>query len=41
MQAWQGRAANVAEAQRALLHRARLNGAARRGQYSASMEAAT
>ena len=41
MQAWQGQAANAAEAQRALLHRARLNGAARRGQYSAAMEAET
>jgi fructose-bisphosphate aldolase class I len=41
MQAWRGQAANAAEVQRALLHRARLNGAARRGQYSKAMEAAT
>ena len=41
MQAWRGQAANAAAAQRALLHRARLNGAARRGQYSEAMEAAT
>jgi len=41
MQAWRGQAANVAATQRALLHRARLNGAARRGQYSAAMEVAT
>jgi fructose-bisphosphate aldolase class I len=41
MQAWRGQAANAAAVQHALLHRARLNGAARRGQYSAAMEAAT
>jgi fructose-bisphosphate aldolase class I len=40
MQAWRGQAANAAAVQRALLHRARLNGAARRGQYSAAMETA-
>jgi fructose-bisphosphate aldolase class I len=39
MQAWRGQAANAAAVQHALLHRARLNGAARRGQYSAAMEA--
>jgi fructose-bisphosphate aldolase class I len=36
---WRGQAANVAAAQRALVHRADCNGAARRGQYSAAMEA--
>ncbi|KVN39262.1 fructose-bisphosphate aldolase [Burkholderia pyrrocinia] len=36
--AWQGQAANVRAAQDALLLRARLNGAACRGQYDASME---
>lgn len=41
MQAWRGQADNAAAAQRALLHRAQVNGAARRGQYSAEMEAAT
>ena len=40
MQAWCGEAANAAATQHALLHRARLNSAARRGQYSAAMEAA-
>ena len=35
---WRGDAANVAAAQRALVHRADCNGAARRGQYSAAME---
>ena len=41
MQAWRGQAGNAADAQRALLHRARLNGEARRGQYSQAMEVAT
>jgi fructose-bisphosphate aldolase, class I len=36
--AWAGRAANVAASQRALLERARLNGAASEGRYSAAME---
>jgi fructose-bisphosphate aldolase, class I len=36
--AWKGQAANVAEAQRALLKRARLNSAACKGAYDASME---
>jgi fructose-bisphosphate aldolase class I len=38
LKAWRGRAANVASAQKALLHRARLNGAARSGSYSTEME---
>ncbi|HGX92284.1 MAG TPA: fructose-bisphosphate aldolase class I, partial [Candidatus Tenderia sp.] len=38
LQAWQGKAENVAAAQRALLKRARLNGAAQRGEYHADME---
>ncbi|HEY2926196.1 class I fructose-bisphosphate aldolase [Piscinibacter sp.] len=39
MQAWRGQAANVQQAQAALLKRARLNGAACEGKYSAAMEA--
>ena len=35
---WQGQQANVAAAQRALLHRAICNRAARRGEYTAAME---
>ncbi|HUW75259.1 MAG TPA: class I fructose-bisphosphate aldolase, partial [Gallionella sp.] len=38
LQAWQGKAGNVAAAQQALLKRARLNGAAQRGEYQESME---
>jgi fructose-bisphosphate aldolase class I len=38
LQAWQGKTENVAAAQQALLKRARLNGAAQRGEYLASME---
>lgn len=38
LQAWQGKSENVAAAQQALLKRARLNGAALRGEYQASME---
>jgi fructose-bisphosphate aldolase class I len=38
LRAWQGEAGNVAEAQAALLHRARLNGAARSGAYSPELE---
>jgi len=38
MQAWRGNPANVAAAQRLLLQRARLNGAATRGQYRETME---
>ncbi len=36
--AWQGEAANVETAQRALLHRARCNSAATRGEYDPAME---
>ena len=39
LEAWQGKAGNVAAAQAALLKRARLNGAAQRGDYRAAMEA--
>ena len=39
LKAWRGRAENVRAAQAALLERARLNGAACRGRYQASMEA--
>lgn len=35
---WRGKAENMAAAQTVFLHRARLNGAARRGQYHISME---
>ncbi len=38
LHAWQGRTQNVAAAQQALLQRARLNGAAQRGEYHARME---
>ncbi|WP_435099684.1 class I fructose-bisphosphate aldolase [Arhodomonas sp. AD133] len=38
--AWRGDAANVDAAQKAFYQRARLNGAARRGDYSSGMEAA-
>ncbi|MEK6591643.1 MAG: class I fructose-bisphosphate aldolase [Pseudomonadota bacterium] len=38
LKAWQGAAANVAAAQAALLHRARMNGLACRGRYSADAE---
>lgn len=40
LQAWKGQAAHARNGQDALLKRARLNGAACRGQYSAAMEAA-
>ena len=40
LQAWRGQAENVAAAQQALLKRARLNGAAQRGDYDSAMEAA-
>jgi len=39
LKAWKGAQANVAAAKHAFLLRARLNGAARRGNYSPSMEA--
>jgi fructose-bisphosphate aldolase class I len=38
MEIWSGRDANVQAAQQALLHRARCNRAARRGEYSVAME---
>jgi fructose-bisphosphate aldolase class I len=38
LEIWQGKKENVAAAQVALLHRARCNGAARRGEYNAVME---
>ncbi|MDZ4782145.1 MAG: class I fructose-bisphosphate aldolase [Planctomycetia bacterium] len=38
LEIWQGKAANVEAAQQALLHRARCNRAARRGEYDAAME---
>ena len=38
LEIWQGDEANVAAAQQALEHRARCNRAARRGEYSATME---
>jgi fructose-bisphosphate aldolase class I len=38
LEAWKGEPANVQAAQRAYLHRARLNGAARTGSYSKEME---
>jgi len=41
LKAWRGEAANVAAAQQALLHRARLNAAATQGRYDAAMENAS
>jgi fructose-bisphosphate aldolase class I len=38
LEIWKGEDANVSEAQQALLHRARCNRAARRGEYTAAME---
>jgi fructose-bisphosphate aldolase class I len=38
LELWQGKDANVLPAQKALLHRAKCNRAARRGEYSAAME---
>ncbi len=40
LKAWGGRSENFAAGQKAFLHRARLNGLAQRGKYSASLEAA-
>ncbi len=40
LQAWQGKTENVPSAQLALLKRARLNGAAQRGEYTPAMESA-
>jgi len=39
LEAWRGQASNVQAAQSILLHRAKCNQAARRGQYTAAMEA--
>jgi fructose-bisphosphate aldolase class I len=39
LELWHGEEANVVAAQKALYHRARCNQAARRGEYSAAMEA--
>jgi fructose-bisphosphate aldolase, class I len=38
LEIWQGKETNVKAAQQALLHRARCNRAARRGEYTAAME---
>jgi fructose-bisphosphate aldolase class I len=38
--AWRGDAANVQAAQRALVHRARMNAAAREGRYETALEGA-
>jgi fructose-bisphosphate aldolase class I len=38
LEIWQGKEANVLPAQQALLHRAKCNRAARRGEYTAAME---
>ena len=38
LKTWKGDAANVAKAQEAFAHRAQLNGAARYGRYTESME---
>lgn len=38
LEIWQGKDVNVTAAQQALLHRARCNRSARRGEYSAAME---
>ena len=38
LELWRGESANVEAAQKALVHRARLNAAARRGEYSPEME---
>jgi fructose-bisphosphate aldolase class I len=38
LKAWKGRQENLVSAQRAFLHRARMNGAARTGSYSPAME---
>jgi len=41
LEIWQGKEANVLEAQQALYHRARCNRAARGGEYNAAMEGPT
>jgi fructose-bisphosphate aldolase class I len=38
LEIWRGQEKNVAQAQQALLHRARCNSAARRGEYNSAME---
>jgi fructose-bisphosphate aldolase class I len=38
LEIWQGKESNVAMAQKALLHQAKCNRAARRGEYNATME---
>jgi fructose-bisphosphate aldolase class I len=38
LEIWQGKEANVLAAQQALIHRARCNCAARRGEYTGGME---
>jgi len=38
LELWKGQEANVPAAQKVLVHRARCNQAARRGEYSAAME---
>jgi fructose-bisphosphate aldolase class I len=38
LQTWEGKAANVAAAQKAYYHRAEMNGAARYGKYSQDLE---
>ncbi len=40
LKAWKGEAANVAAAQKIFYHRAKMNGAARRGRYTSQMEEA-
>ena len=40
LDAWKGKAGNVAAGQKAFLHRAALNGLARDGRYESKMEAA-
>jgi fructose-bisphosphate aldolase class I len=40
LEAWQGKAANTAAAQKFFAHRAKCNGAARYGKYTKDMEAA-
>jgi fructose-bisphosphate aldolase class I len=40
LEIWQGKESNVLAAQNALLHRARCNRAARRGEYQVTMEGA-
>ena len=40
LKAWKGETANVAEAQKIFYHRAKMNSAARSGNYTKQMEAA-